>query len=103
MLDINPGTGVLSDITGSPFTEPDPVSLISISQDGEMLYSYDAASGRIRLFALDPTTGAPTEIDDSPVTAATDGIQFIEDPLGRFLYIGHQNPVNLVDGFEIIP
>ncbi len=104
VLDINPTTGVMTNISGSPFPVAENVGLLACSPDGEMLYTAAAGSTNIRLYALDPVTGAPAEIDDSPLaTGLTNNFSFVQDPLGRFLYVTHRGPTNLISGYQIVP
>ena len=49
-------TGVLTQISGSPFPAGTTASGMTASSDGKFLY--EASSNRIYVFAIDPITGA---------------------------------------------
>ncbi|GMU55564.1 MAG: hypothetical protein AMXMBFR33_47100 [Candidatus Xenobia bacterium] len=99
---VNPASGALNPIPGSPFPVPGDLTSARIVLNGEFLYTYVVGSSDILIFALDPVTGVPTAIDDSPVTAGNVAFELITDPLGRFLYAA-DNAAGQVFGFSIVP
>lgn len=89
---IDPATGRLSQIAGSPFAFPpgwaDPFTKYypSFHPSGKFLYL--ANGGRTGVFAIDPETGAPSEIAGSPfvVSPFDNGGYMTIDPSGRVGY-----------------
>jgi 6-phosphogluconolactonase (cycloisomerase 2 family) len=83
---IDPDTGVLTPVTGSPFaTGGKTASFIRIDPAGRFLYVANRDSDNIAAFAIDQTTGALTAVPGSPF--ATDKAPLATlDPSGRFLY-----------------
>ncbi len=97
----NPATGFLTPIAGSPFAAMGNLTGARVVLNGEFLYAGDNVTPNMHIFALDPTTGVPTELDDSPANVGS-FFDIIVDPLERFVYITDQ-PGNQVRGFSIIP
>ncbi len=99
---IDPATGFLTPIAGSPFTVGSGnLSGLRIVLNGEFLYVHPFGSPDMLIFAVDPTTGVPTEIDDSPAPV-TGTFDSIVDPLNRFLYM-NDRIASQVFGFSIVP
>lgn len=90
-------------IAGSPFAIPEDAIEIRLSADESTLYTTNQAGPNIRIFSVDPTTGAPTEVDDSPVvTTAPSLFTTIIDPQNRFLYVTDPTG-NAIHGFSLTP
>jgi 6-phosphogluconolactonase (cycloisomerase 2 family) len=83
---IDPDTGVLTPVTGSPFaTGGQNPSFVRIDPTGRFLYVANRDSDTISGFAIDQVTGALTAVPGSPF--ATDKAPLATlDPSGRFLY-----------------
>lgn len=83
---IDANTGVLTPITGSPFsTGGVGASFVRIDPAGKFLYVANSISNTIQGFTIDQTTGALTVVSGSPWT--TDGTPLVTlDPSGRYLY-----------------
>jgi 6-phosphogluconolactonase len=91
---INPTTGALTPIVGSPFpidtqASPQAASPLSLAVDptGKFAYSanfLDTVSG----YTIDSTTGALTSIPGSPFVLVGSPSFVIVDPRGRFAYVG---------------
>jgi 6-phosphogluconolactonase (cycloisomerase 2 family) len=95
---INPSTGALSAVTGSPFTTG-VYSPTSVAMDPSSLFAYVANYKTqddiysTSSFEIDSTTGIPTLLSLSPnLGAPTAGIS--TDPLGQFIYSTQPNPTN---------
>ena len=83
---IDANTGVLTPITGSPFsTGGSGASFVRIDPAGKFLYVANSNSNSIQGFTIDQTSGALTTVPGSPVT--TDATPLVTlDPSGRYLY-----------------
>ncbi|GMU57910.1 MAG: hypothetical protein AMXMBFR33_70560 [Candidatus Xenobia bacterium] len=98
---INAATGFLTPIAGSPFSLPGPAGVVSMALNGEFLYVTPDLDTMTHIFAIDPVTGALTEIDDSPVNTG-ENRDTIVDPFSQFLYFVDKNNDQL-GGFAIVP
>jgi|HubBroStandDraft_5_1064220.scaffolds.fasta_scaffold98117_2 6-phosphogluconolactonase len=94
---IDPQTGALTSMPGSPFltqgnSQPDG---IRIDASGKFLYVALSNAGSVAAFTIDSTTGALTSVPGSPfATASTEATQTYEialTPSGKFLYAFNLN------------
>ncbi|HKF23310.1 MAG TPA: beta-propeller fold lactonase family protein [Candidatus Angelobacter sp.] len=89
---IDPDTGQLAAIVGSPFpagtASPSTNFSLAASPLAKFLFSTDEVSTLVHVFAIDRATGALAEIPDSPfnVGAFSEGMKV--SPNGRFLVVG---------------
>jgi 6-phosphogluconolactonase len=94
---IDPTTGALSPLSGSPF--PLPVShYMATDQTGA--YLYVTAGANIVGYAIDATTGALTALPGFPVSAGADAYSVSIDPTNRFLYVANHGAANIA-GFRL--
>jgi 6-phosphogluconolactonase len=90
---INPSTGGLSQINGSPFqvgNENGPAGM-AIDPAGKFLFLAHANLNSIFAFTRDPNTGAITSVPGSPFAAATSPFHVAVHPSGNFLYASNYN------------
>jgi 6-phosphogluconolactonase len=89
----------LAEIAGSPFSTSELFSVhdVEFHPSGNFLY---AADGKVLVFRVDATTGAPTEITGSPFATGGAVTATVVDPAGKFLY-GVDNHNNSVSAFTI--
>jgi len=89
---INPSTGALTEIMGSPFaTGIQPIS-IAVEPTGRFAYVTHASDLTVEAFSIDPTTGALASVTGSPIQAGSGGQLFVH-PSGRFLYVASESGV----------
>jgi 6-phosphogluconolactonase (cycloisomerase 2 family) len=83
---IDSSTGVLTAITGSPFTNgtTDPVCA-AISPNGNFLFI--GSANQTSVFTINATTGALTAVTGSPFATTGGGNGIAVDPVGEFLYV----------------
>jgi 6-phosphogluconolactonase (cycloisomerase 2 family) len=94
---IDPTSGVLSPLSGSPF--PLPVShYMATDQTGAYLYVTTRTS--IVGYAIDATTGALTALPGFPVAAGADAYSITIDPANQFLYVANDGAAN-ISGFRL--
>jgi len=90
-FNIDPNTGALTPILGSPFasTSGNGPAAIAVDPTGRFVYAVTpGSSASIWCFAITPTNGELVEVSGSPFSLAA-GVQFaLFDPSGNFLYIG---------------
>ena len=94
---IDPTTGVLSRLSGSPF--PLPVShYIATDQTGAYLYVTSGAN--IVGYSIDATSGALTALAGFPVSAGANAYSITIDPTNQLLYVANDGAAH-VSGFTL--
>jgi len=95
---IDPNTGLLNEVTGSPYEIGENSFQLASDPSGKFLYVVNAGSpyqitgsasdyaGTISAFTIDSKTGALTGVVGSPFAAGINAISVIVDPTGRFTY-----------------
>jgi len=99
---IDPNTGALTTILGSPFTSLNGSgpNAIVVDPTGQFVYAVTPGSAasiwcfRINL-ANGPTNGQLVEVIDSPFSLPAGGTFALFDPSGSFFYIGGQSGINV--------
>jgi 6-phosphogluconolactonase len=94
---IDPTSGVLSPLSGSPF--PLPVSHY-IATDHTGAYLYVTTGTNIVGYAIDATTGALTPLRGFPVAAGANAYSITIDPTNQFLYVANDGAAN-ISGFRL--
>ena len=105
---VNSTTGVLTPVSGSPFTAGYGLSWLVIHPSGKYLYAVNTGSDNVSGFAIDPAAGGLTPVVGSPFatppslfsTENPTGIAI--DPAGRFLFVSSSNTPDLF-AFAIDP
>lgn len=91
---INPSTGVLTEIKGSPFPAGiDPISM-AVHPNGKYIYAVNYESHNISAYFINPLTGALSPVKGSPflINAGAPVLLKIA-PSGKFLYTAN------IDGY----
>ncbi len=93
-FNIDPGTGALTAIPGSPFTSIVGTSgptAITVDPGSKFVFAVSPGSSfAIWGFTIDPINGQLVAATNSPFSVAGGGLFALIDPLGDFLYIGSQ-------------
>jgi len=92
---IDPTTGALSPLPGSPFTAGSGPSSVAVDPSNKFLYVANKLSNNVSAFTVDGNTGALTAITGSPFAAGSAPVALAVDPLGKFVYVVNQNSNNL--------
>jgi len=90
-FNIDPTTGELTPVTGSPFTSSagSGPSALTITPNGQFLYAVTpGTSFSIWCFAIDALNGQLTATTNSPFSLAGGGLFALFDPTGSYLYTG---------------
>jgi len=90
-FNIDPVTGALSPILGSPFTSTTGIGPTALTIDPSGRFVYAAAPGSsssIWCFAITPTNGQLVAVTSSPFSLAAGGLFALIDPNGNHFYIG---------------
>jgi 6-phosphogluconolactonase len=102
VLTIDPSTGILTNIVGSPFnvmqinntgTATGAVS-ISIHPSGTLLYVANQIAGNVTFYSVS-SAGVPTEMTGSPFASGIGSNFAVVDSTGNFLFVGDQNSKNI--------
>jgi 6-phosphogluconolactonase (cycloisomerase 2 family) len=91
---IDPNTGALSTLLGSPFASllgSGPTQLV-VDTSGKFLYAVTpGSSSSIWCFTITSTSGQLAEVAGSPFSFAAGSLFALIDPIGTYLYIGSQS------------
>jgi 6-phosphogluconolactonase (cycloisomerase 2 family) len=101
---IDPGTGALAPLPGSPFSPPLPADLagFAIHPSGKYLYVSTAKSANgILAWSIDAATGTLSELPASPFAPGTSPVGIAIHPSGKFLYTANPLSGGGVFGFTI--
>jgi 6-phosphogluconolactonase (cycloisomerase 2 family) len=98
---INPSTGALTPITGSPFIVGSLTQFVAVDPIGRFAYFADE-DGTVSGQTIDPSTGALTPIAGSPFSAGSQPISVAVDPSGKFAYVTNGGD-DTVSGYTIDP
>ena len=82
-------TGVLTEITGSPFAAGTTTFWVTVDPSGQFAYATNLRSNNISAYVIDATTGALSEIIGSPFGAGLDALGVAVDPTGQFAYVSN--------------
>ena len=97
---IEPGTGRLLSIPGSPFIAGAGPTSIAIDPAAPFVYVANFGSNNVSGFRIDENTGRPRPVPGSPYAAGTQPSFVTVDPTGKFLYITNSGS-NDVTGYTI--
>ncbi len=98
VFSVDGGTGLLTEITGSPFaTAAGPSGL---AMTGTTLFVANQGAGTVSVYTIDPASGSLTQATGSPFAAGTHPTALDVDPSGKFLYVADQ-ATNSVLAFAI--
>lgn len=86
---VDPTTGALAQVPGSPFTTGIFPLHVTADSTGRFVYVADENSNNVSAFAVNATTGALTEISGSPFQAGRSPATLAADPTARYLYSGN--------------
>jgi len=89
---IDPGSGALAPIAGSPFGAGPAPNSATLDPTGRFLYvtngsHSDTLPSTVSAYAIDPATGTPTPIAGSPFAAGVSPHSARVHPSGRYLYV----------------
>ena len=102
---IDPSTGALTAIAGSPFDAASEPSSVAVDPSGKFAYvanEVSGSTGNVLGYMINPSTGALTAIAGSPFAAGFAPFSVAVDPSGRFAYVANVNSGN-VSGYTIDP
>jgi len=96
-FNIDPATGALSPMAGSPFTSSVGASgptAVAVAPTGSFVYGVTAgSSSSIWCFSITPNTGQLVAVSGSPFSLTAGGLFALFDPSGNYFYIGTQTGI----------
>jgi len=104
-FNIDPVTGALTPMPGSPFTATAGTGPTAVAVDpgGRFVYAVTpGATSSIWCFTIDPTNGQLVSVANSPFSQAAGGLFALFDPSGSYFYIGG-GPGNGIAGYTYNP
>jgi 6-phosphogluconolactonase (cycloisomerase 2 family) len=97
---INPATGVLTPVEGSPFPTDSFPKSVAVDPSGRFVYTANFFGNSVSGYTINPATGGLTAIAGSPFAAGTFAQFVVVDPSGRFAYVANTGDNN-VSGYTI--
>lgn len=97
-FNIDPGTGALTKVLGSPFSATVGSGPTAITVDPSGRYVYATTSGSsfsIWCFAITSTNGQLTQVTSSPFSLTAGVLFAVIDPIGNYFYIGNESGGNI--------
>jgi 6-phosphogluconolactonase len=104
-FNIDPSTGALTPILGSPFTATNGKGPSVVTVDPSEKYVYATTPGSsfsIWGFTITPANGQLVAVTNSPFSLTAGGLFALFDPSGNYLYIGSQDS-NGIAGYTYDP
>jgi 6-phosphogluconolactonase (cycloisomerase 2 family) len=96
---IDPATGGLTHVPGSPFPAEPGGNVVAIDPSGRFVYVANEQTENLSAYEVDRETGTLTPLAGSPFPAGPGPLAVTADPLGRFLFVGHAR--DLVSAFVL--
>jgi 6-phosphogluconolactonase len=97
---INPSTGALTAIAGSPFGQAPSYDFVAVDPSGKFVYAANWLTSKVEGYRINPCTGALTAIAGSPFPAGSLPASVAVDPSGKFAYVANGDSDN-VSGYRI--
>lgn len=88
-LAINPATGTLTPVPGSPFAAGTVPISVAVDPSGRFAYVANVSDNTVLGYSINATTGTLTPLPDSPFLTASGPFQVVVDPTGRFAYVAN--------------
>ena len=104
-FNIDPSTGALGTMPGSPFTATNGKgpSAVTVDPSGRFVYATTTGSSfSIWCFTITPPSGQLVAATNSPFSLTAGGLFALIDPSGNYLYIGSQD-ANGIAGYTYDP
>jgi 6-phosphogluconolactonase (cycloisomerase 2 family) len=86
---VNPATGALTAISGSPFPTPIGDTSIAVSRDFKFLYAADFGLNQISAFSVN-SDGSLSPLLGTPFPAGSGPVSVVTHPAADFLYVSNQ-------------
>jgi Lactonase, 7-bladed beta-propeller len=103
---VNPDSGALTPVAGSPYPAGDSTSAIAVDSGTRFLYATNQGatggpgSNTISAYTIDVNTGGLAAVPGSPFPSALAPISVVVEPSGRYLYVANVHD-NTISAFAI--
>jgi 6-phosphogluconolactonase len=104
-FNIDPNTGALTPVPGSPFTSSlgNGPTALAVDPNGRFVYAITSGSSdSVWCFSITSTNGQLVPVTSSPFSLTAGGLFALIDPTGNYLYVGSATG-NGVSGFTYNP
>ena len=104
-FNINPSSGALTPILGSPFTATNGngPSAVTVDPSGRFVYATTpGTSFSVWCFTITPANGQLVAVTNSPFSLTAGGLFALIDPSGNYFYVGSQD-ANGIAGYTYDP
>ena len=101
---IDPTSGALNGIAGSPFLRSSGAYAVAVAPSGRFGYVLgETSTNEITAFSINATTGVPTQVAGSPFTLGeTANVHsMVITPSGKFIYVVGDNPTGTIAALSI--
>jgi 6-phosphogluconolactonase (cycloisomerase 2 family) len=88
-FEINPSTGALTNVAGSPFLTSSVPTGIATDPAGNFLYICNSPDGFVEGFTINISSGGLAPVPGSPFGTAAIASYLAIDPSGKFVYVGN--------------
>jgi len=86
---INPDTGALTEVPGSPFADKGGPQFLTVNPAGTFAYVTNINGGTVSAYRINATTGALTEVHGSPFTAGNQPYIVRVNPAGTIAFVAN--------------
>ena len=86
---IDPTTGVLTSVAGSPFPAGQGPLRVSSDPAGKLLFTANLHDDTITAFTINASSGALTQVAGSPLPTHSAPFDIVVDPAGKFVYVAN--------------
>ena len=94
VFSIDPGSGSLTPVSGSPFYANDTPGEILMHPSGNLVYITNSRIGTVTGFSFNTSTGFLTPVPRSPFESGAGASGMAVDSSGTFLYVANASAVN---------
>jgi 6-phosphogluconolactonase (cycloisomerase 2 family) len=100
---IDPATGELTSISGSPFGAGSGAVAIAIDPAGTFAYVANETAATISAFSISSATGTLTPVSGSPFSTGSSPESLVVNPAGSFVYAANVTSKNEITNYAITP
>ncbi len=90
---VDQATGVLSPVSGSPFTTPSTVNTIAVTPSGKFAYVSSLTANSIYAYSIDSLTGALAQLPGATQSVANPNALTV-DPSGKYVFSTSPHAIN---------
>jgi 6-phosphogluconolactonase (cycloisomerase 2 family) len=88
---VNPTTGALAAVPGSPFEVGHGACYLATDPGGKFVFAANCGSSTAAAFTADPASGVLAQVAGSPFRGGTGPVSLAVEPSGNYLYVPNQS------------